>query len=307
MITRLRRRVAGATPMQKGVACILAVTVFFGCMDALAKALATKYDPFFVVWARYASQAVAALLIFAPRLREIVRTERLGLQIFRSGLLFAATIMFFAGFAIMPLAEVIAVAQVAPLAITAMAALVLSEKVGPYRWAAVVIGFLGALVILRPGGEGFGWAALLPLGGALSFAAYGVATRFLGSEDSVWTTFFYTGTVGAVAASLAAPFVWTVPAAADLPLLVLVGLFGAGGQAMLILAMSFAPASLLAPFLYVNLVWATLFGFIFFDETPDLYTVLGAAIIVGAGLFVRWRERRAGRRSTAPPVDGAAR
>lgn len=298
-VAGLRRAWGRLSSLNKAVVCILLVGFFFTCMDTTSKALSQRYDPLFVVWARYASQAAAALLVFAPSLTSRLRTRHLRLQLLRSALLFFATIMFFSGFALMPLAEVIAVAQVAPLAITALAALALAERVGPYRWAGVAAGFLGALVIIGPSGAEIGWAALLPLGGALSFAAYSVATRFLGAEESPWTTFLYTGAVGAAAATLALPWVWETPDIADLPLLAAVGLFGGAGQLMLIFAMGFAPASAVAPFLYINLLWAALFGFVFFDEIPGVATMLGGALIVGAGLYVRHRERLAQRRRQA--------
>lgn len=281
----------------KGVALVLAATFFFNAMDICAKAMTAHYEPFFVVWFRYASQALLALAVFAPALPRLLRTRRLGMQILRSSLLFAATILFFYGFSVMPLADVIAVAQVTPLAITGFAALLLREEVGPIRWAGVAAGFIGALVILRPGFSDVGWAALFPFAGALCFAAYGVATRFLGEDENPWTTFLYTGSVGAVAASLAAPLVWQTPQAEHLPVLLTAGVFGGLGQGALIFAFSYAPASALAPFFYVGLIWATASGYLFFDHLPDLATVIGAAMIVGAGLLVQWREAQIARRS----------
>lgn len=289
---------------RKGAICIVLVTFCFSGMEACAKVLSETNHPFFVVWARYIGQALATVLILAPRLRSVARTERLWLQIVRSALLFVATIMFFTGFSLLQLAEVTALAQVSPLIITALAALVLGEKVGPLRWSGVAFGFLGALVILRPGFDGVGWAALFPLAGALSFALYSIATRFLGSEDSAWTTFFYTGSVGALAASLVVPLVWATPALSDAPLLALISAFGAAGQALLIFALLYAPAATIAPFLYFGLIWATVLGYLIYGDTPDGFTVLGAAMIVAAGLFVRYRERLRARRSEAK-ADGA--
>lgn len=291
-MTRTHAAGASLSDPQKAVLFILGVGLFFTAMDVCAKALSAKYDPFFVIWARYVGQAVGAALVFAPSLARRMRSARPGVQVARSALLFTATCFFFSAFAVMPLADVIAVAQTAPLAITALAALFLGERVGPYRWAAVCAGFVGALIILRPGSEGASWAALLPLFGALAFAAYGVATRFLSQDDSPWTTFLFTGSVGAVAASLAVPFFWSAPRMEDLPLLAVIGLFGAAGQLCFIFALRAASASFVAPFLYINMVWAALAGWVFFSETPDGATALGAAVIAGAGLFVHWRERR---------------
>ncbi|MEM6488399.1 MAG: DMT family transporter [Pseudomonadota bacterium] len=274
----------------QGILALVGVTLLFGCMDATAKYLGGRYDPFFVVWARYAGQAVATLVIFAPRLATLARTDRPGLQILRSTLLFTATVLFFTGFSLMPLAEASAIGQLTALFITALAALVLGERVGPYRWSAVVAGFLGAMLIIQPGTGALGWAALLPMAGALAFAAYSIATRVLGSGENPWTTFLYTGSVGALAASLAVPWFWSVPAVADLPVFALLAAAGALGQALLIFAMRLAPASLLAPFLYLTVVWAGLNGYLLFDEVPGPATLAGTAVIVGAGLFVHWRE-----------------
>ncbi|MEM9147008.1 MAG: DMT family transporter, partial [Pseudomonadota bacterium] len=171
----------------------------------------------------------------------------------------------------------------------ALAALVLGEPVSRLRWAAAGIGFCGALIIAQPGSAALGWAAVFPLGGALAFAAFNITTRYLGTNDPPLTTFFYTGMVGALVASLAVPFVWTTPALADLLLLGLMALLGAAGQGMLIVALRFAAASTLAPFLYVQLIWAAALGLLVFGDWPALTTVLGAAVIVAAGLVAQSR------------------
>lgn len=275
---------------QKGILCIVATTLCFSSMDTMAKLLSARYDPFYIVWARYSSQAVLTFLVFLPQLGVLLRANRPGLQILRSAFLFAATCLFFSGLAIMPMIDVIAVAQVVPLLITGLAALVLSERVGPYRWLGVVAGLIGAMVILRPGFGGVGIASLLPLTAAFVFACYSIATRFLGNEDSVWTTFIFTGMFGAIGASIAVPFFWEVPDIADVPAMVLMGIFGAAGQLALIFAFSYAAASLLAPFLYISMVWAALLGFFVFAEVPDIWTITGAFMIICAGLYVRHRE-----------------
>lgn len=285
------RAIRAMPDVQKGMLLVVIVTFFFSSMDTVSKTLSQTYEPLFVVWWRYFVHTVLALIIFAPRLKNLLKTDRPGLHLLRSLLLFVATILFYYAFATLPLADATAIAQVAPLAITALAVLILGEKIGLHRWASVVIGFVGALIIARPGFGAFGWAGLLPLGGALCFAAYSIATRFLSGGESVWTTFIYTGVIGALASCFYVPFVWQTPAVTDLPLFFAVGLFGAIAQGTLIIALSFAPASTLAPLLYFSLIWGASFGFIIFDEVPDFLTISGAAIIVGAGLYVRHRER----------------
>ena len=275
---------------QKGILCIIGTTLCFASMDTMAKVMGQRYDPFFVVWTRYFSQALFTLMIFAPTLHIYGKANKLSLQIIRSILLFGATCCFFSGFAVMAMVDVIAVAQVVPLIITGLAAFVLAEKVGPYRWLGVVFGLVGALIILRPGFSGLGWSVLLPLGGAFFFATYSVATRFLGNADHVWTTFIYTGVAGAIGATVVVPFFWTIPAISDLPILLIMGALGGLGQLLLIFAFSYAAASLLAPFLYISMVWAALIGFFLFNEVPDFWTITGALMIVLAGLYVRHRE-----------------
>lgn len=269
---------------QKGILAILVATALLSSMDAMSKVLTARYDALFVVWARYMGQAVFTLIVFAPRLSRVMATRRLRLQVVRSALLFVATIFFFLGFKLMPLAEATAIAQIAPLLIMALAAFLLGEPVRPFQWVAAIVGFLGAMVIVQPGAEAFNWACVFPIGGALLFSGFSIATRSLGASDPVWTTFFYTGAVGAVAATVAAPFSWETPALADLPLLAVIGVIGALGQGSLIVAMKFAPASFIAPFIYLQLIWAALLGYLVFGNTPAETTVIGAVIVVGAGL-----------------------
>lgn len=279
------------TAVRNGVLAMIAVTICFASMDATVKALSQHHNAVFIVWARYFGQAAVTLILFAPKLPKLLPTGDLRMQILRSCMLLGATVCYFSALSFMPLAEVTAVAQFSPLLITALAAFVLHEHVGLYRWIAVIAGFVGAMIIIHPGAQTYGWNALLPLGGALAFAGFGIATRFLGGIDSVWTTFIYTTLVGTVLASLVVPFYWEWPAADQLPLLIGAVLFGAVGQAMLIIAMRLAPASLLAPFLYLQLIWATVIGYLFFADIPQAATILGGVIIVVAGLFVQWRER----------------
>lgn len=275
----------------------LAATLSATGMDATGKALSARYDPLMVVWARYVGQVAVTLLLFAPSLRRRLRSNAPGLQIGRSALLACASALFFSAFAIAPLADVAAIGQTAPLLITVMAALLLGERVGPHRWTAVGVGLLGGLVILQPGFEGgLGWASVLAVAGALMFACYSIATRAAGVVDPPWTSFAYTGLVGAAAASIAAPFVWTTPAAADIGLFVAVGLFGSATQAFIIFAFQRGEASAVAPILYAQLIWSTAVGWMLFGEQPTLTLAAGMALIVGAGLYVAHRERVRGRR-----------
>ena len=184
-----------------------------------------------------------------------------------------------------------------PLIITALSALVLGEFVGPRRWAAVAVGFVGVVVILRPGLGVFNPAALIPLAGAALFAVYQIMTKVVARRDSMVTILLYTGWIGFALTSITGPFYWTPPDLKGWILLPIAGFMGVVGHLLLIKALELAPASVLQPFNYTLLIWATAVGFLVFGDLPDTVTVLGAGIVVASGLYTWWRERvRAKRR-----------
>ncbi len=291
-LPRMRAAMAGLGPEAKGILLMLLAIFMFSLMDVIAKGLVERHPPLMVVWARYVSQTFWAFVLFAPRLATLMRTEFIWLQALRSVFLFGATFCFFLSLKFMQLAEALAVFEIAPLVITGLAFLVLREPVGPRRLAGVCAGFLGALIIIRPGTEVFSPASLLPMGAACCYASYSIATRFLGGAEHPLTSFLYTALFGAVAASLAMPFIWQTPDWSDAAIMATFGIIGGAGQYALILALSMASASVLAPIGYVGLVLGATWGLIFFQEVPDAWTALGALVIVGAGLYVWWRERR---------------
>jgi len=295
-MTGMTARFAAIPAEARGAALLVLATALFASMDAIGKGLMQRHDPFQVVWARYAAQAVIVAIIVSPRLGRVIRTARPGLQVIRSALLFMATLCGFFAFSVMPLADATAIFQTAPLAITALAALILREPVGPRRWAGVMVGFLGALIIVRPGADVFQPAALLPMLGALFFAGYSIATRFLGRDESYWTTFLYTAALGALIASAFVPLVWVTPTWGDAALMLAMGAIGSAGQFLLIVAFNTAPASAIAPFTYAGLIFATLWGYLFFGDAPDGWTATGAAVIVGSGVYV-WRRERMRKRA----------
>jgi drug/metabolite transporter (DMT)-like permease len=290
-MTQIAARLAALPGEARGAAVLVLATALFASMDAVGKGLMQRHDPVQVVWARYAGQMLIVMLILNVRLPQAARTRRLGIQLLRSAMMFGATLSGFFAFASMPLAEATAIFEVAPLMITALAALVLGEKVGPRRWAGVFIGFLGALVIVRPGAAVFQPVALLPLVGALCFAVYAIATRFLGRDEGQMTTLLWSATLGTLAASVMVPFVWTTPTPQDAALMALTALLGVGGQFLMIVAFAAAPASAIAPFTYCGLVFAAVLGYAAFGDAPDAWTVAGAVMIVGSGLYVWHRER----------------
>ncbi|MEL6768330.1 MAG: DMT family transporter [Pseudomonadota bacterium] len=293
MPAALTNRLQALTPETRGVLGMAVATFFFITMDSFAKGLGEHLPPMMVVWARYLSQTLLLMLLFAPSLRRRLVTTAPGLQLLRGALLFTVTALFFSALAVLPLAEAIALVQVGPLFMTALAALILAEKVGPRRWAAVAVGLLGALLIIRPGLAVFQPAALLALSAAFCFAAFQVLTRYLGGADAIWTTMLWTSITGLMLATATLPWTWAAPTAAALPGMVLVGAAGLIGHAVFVWAIGQVPASVLAPFNYLSLLWAMLAGLVIFGEVPEALTLLGAAIIVSAGIYVWHRERRA--------------
>ena len=275
----------------RGILWMLATAFCFVSMDALAKYLSQSYPVLQVVWARYVFHLLILALVLGPRLPRVARTGRLGLQFLRSLFLLGATGLFFAALSFIPLADATAIMFVAPILVTAMSVPLLGEHVGPQRWASVVVGFLGALVIIRPGSDAMEPAALLALGAASCYGFYQIATRRLSATDAPLTTLMYSAAVGVLVSSAVVPFFWVTPSPADWLTMMGLGLFGALGHFALIKAFQAATAVTVTPFGYVNLLWAVLFGFVFFGELPDAWTMLGAAIIAASGLYILRREK----------------
>ncbi|MEM9097152.1 MAG: DMT family transporter [Pseudomonadota bacterium] len=291
MIAKIRQRHDALAPMTRGAIGFIVAVLMFNLMDVGAKTLVADYPSPQVVWARYAAQTGLMVLIFLPSIRQRLRTAHLGLQLVRSLFLFSATVVFFTSFFYLELATAAAVFATSPLIITILSAAVLKEQVGPRRWVAVLIGLTGVLIILRPGFDVFQMAALLPALAACFYASYQIATRWLGASEPIWTTLLYTTGVGTVLATLALPFFWVAPTGTDALIMVSMGAFGLAGHVCLVYALNQAPASALAPFNYMGFVWASIVGFIFFAELPDLVTILGASVIISAGIYVWHRER----------------
>ena len=263
----------------------------FACMNALAKGMALQYTIVMVVWARYLSQTVLTVLVFNRNLKTIVKTKRIKIHLFRSALLFGATIFIFAGFANLSLAATMAIFQTAPLLVVILSVVFLSEVVGVKRWLSVVVGFVGALIIIQPGTDTFLIASIFPLLSALCYAGYAVSTRHLGTEEDPRTNFFYTGLVGTIVSTLILfPYLQKIELV-DIVYFTLLGTLGGLGHYCLILALRKSEASLLAPFSYFDLIFSACLGMIFFTEYPTQSLIIGATIIVGAGIYTWYRGR----------------
>lgn len=280
-----------------GVALQLTALAVFVCMDTMLKLLTARFVVPQLMWARFFFGLLAAALFFLLlRGRLPWRSRAPWLQAARSLLLAASNLLFSSALAHLPLTDCTAIGFASPLFTVALAALWLRESVGPRRWIGVGIGFLGVLIALRPpfltGGAPMHWAAILPLGTAATFAVYQILTRRLATIDDPRTTILHTGLAASLATSLALPLVWTPPAAGDWVLLVALGLLGGIGHGLLVLAYARAPASLLAPMSYTQLIWASLSALLVFGEPPDPITLLGAAVIALGGVLVALPDHR---------------
>ncbi|MBT7758266.1 MAG: DMT family transporter, partial [Rhodospirillaceae bacterium] len=213
-------------------------------------------------------------------------------QLIRAVLMIASTFLFVNGLRRMPLAETIAIAFVGPIFVTALAPVILSERVGWRRWAAVLVGFAGVIVILRPGGGELNWAALLPAGAALCGASRDLLTRGISHGEASGTTLFYSTLGVALAGAVMMPFGWQTPAVGDLGLFALAGLLLSVAHFLHIETFRFAEAAVVAPFKYSSLLWAMVIGFLIWGDIPDSRTLLGAALLVGSGLYIFHREGR---------------
>lgn len=285
---------------QLGILLLCAGVAMFGMGEACVKVLAKDFDILQVVWARYTFHALVFLLIFSRTgIRSQMVTRRPFLHLARSAALLCGTVFFFTALIYLPLPEAVAINFASPLLVTALSIPFLGEKVGPRRWAAIFVGFIGVLVIIRPGLGVMHWAAALPLGTAVCYACYQIMTRIAGRTENTRTSLFWTSAVGVIVMSCIAPFVWTAPDATSWALMVATGAFFGFGHYLLIRAFEVAPVSTLSPFLYSQIIWVTLISVFIFHQVPDRIAMLGAAIVIASGLYIWHRETRDGRR-TAP-------
>ena len=270
---------------------MLLASLLFVSLDTVAKYLTATYPVEQIVWARFSFHLLVALIIMSPQGFGRLKSNQPWLQLLRSAFMLGANAFFFLALQSIPLVTASAVVFVGPLLVTALSVPLLGERVGPRRWAAVAVGFAGAMLIIRPGTDFMHAATVLPLLAALSFSFYQICTRILARHDDPMTTLTYTAVAGSLAATAIVPTSWITPDTVGWMAMIAAGIFGALGQWALIKAISAAPVSTIAPFGYTGLVWATLFGFVTFGDIPDLYTLCGAVIIAASGLYVLHRER----------------
>lgn len=283
--------------VSRGVLMVMTSVVIFSVGDLLAKYLTRFYPIPLIVWARFACHLLLVVILLGPRHgRALVRTKRPLMQFLRGVLLLLGSLFFVGALKYMPLAEATAIAYLAPLLVTLMSVLFLKEKVELARWVAVICGFIGVLIIIRPGSGVFTWAALLPIGNALSFATYQILTRRLAGLESPYTSIFYVGLVGTVLMAAVVPGVWMPPQNPQhAAVFGAIGLLGVLGHLILIKAYDHAPASRLAPFSYSQLIWVAAIGFFAFGDFPDVWSLFGIAVLVASGVYIASHQRRQAR------------
>ncbi len=275
----------------RGILLLLIAIVTFSCSDALSKYLVADLPVTEIAWLRYAT---FLLLMIAPILRAgpaALRSARPGLQMLRGAGMLGSSLLFIAGLAYLPLADATAIGFVSPMFITALSIPMLGETVGARRWLAIAVGLIGVVIIVRPGTGSFQPAALLPALSAASWALALVITRKMSGADGTVTTLAYSAFFPCVALSLTLPFAWVTPTPVQLGFAILYGSVATLAQWLVALAYRQAPASVLAPLSYTQLVWSAALGYLVFGAFPDTWTFAGAAIIMASGLYTAHRER----------------
>ena len=274
-----------------GITLLCSGVAFFSVGEACVKARSKDYDILQVVWARYLFHAVVFILIFSRSgIVNQMKTSRPILHVARSIVLMLGTITFFTALIYLSMPEAVAINFAAPLLVTALSIPILGEKVGPRRWVAILIGFAGVLIIIRPGLGVMHWAAVLPLLTAIFYAAYQIMTRIAGRTEDTRTSLFWTSTVGVIVMTCIVPFVWKSPDLASWGIMVAMGALFGFGHYLLIRAFEVTAVSTLSPFQYTQIVWVTIISVIIFKQIPDNYSILGTAIVIASGLYVWHRE-----------------
>ena len=288
-----------ANQTARGIAFMCLAVSLFPFLNATVKMLGADYAVQQILWVRYLGHFVLMLLIFLPfHGLNLFRTDNLVAQLIRSLLLLGSTSCYFLALTYLPLTTAAAISFTSPFMVTALSVPFLGERVGPRRWAAVAVGFVGALIIIRPGGDGFHGAELLVVANAVFYSLYQIMTRRLAGRDNPATTITYTAIFGAILPSLVGPIYWVTPVVEiHWAMLAATGLIGGLGHFFVVKAFQFAEASVISPFAYGQLVGAVILGFFIFGEFPDLWTWVGSAIIIACGAYITYRETILGRLS----------
>jgi drug/metabolite transporter (DMT)-like permease len=284
-----------------GIALMCGAVALFACLDTTAKFLNTQMDSLQVAWARYTSAFVLTLIVSNPLTHpRLLRTRSPKLQITRSLLLVGSTALNFLGLRWLQLDEALSIIFTFPLLVAIISGPMLGEWIGWRRWTAIGFGFVGVLLITRPGLGGMHPAALFTLGATICYGFYAVITRIVSRVDSNQTSLFYANFIGALVMLPVIPVVWQPPVDWVVALLmVMIGVLGSTGHYFLIAGHKLAPASVLSPFVYTQLIWVIIFGYLVFGQVPNSWTIAGAAIVIASGLYLLYRERKLGKSTTS--------
>lgn len=284
-----------------GIALMCGAVALFACLDTTAKYLNTQMDSLQIAWARYTSAFVLTLIVSNPLTHpRLLRTRSPKLQITRSLLLVGSTALNFLGLRWLQLDEALSIIFTFPLLVAIISGPMLGEWIGWRRWTAIGFGFVGVLLITRPGLGGMHPAALFTLGATICYGFYAVITRIVSRVDSNQTSLFYANFIGALVMLPVIPVVWQPPVDWVVALLmVMIGVLGSTGHYFLIAGHKLAPASVLSPFVYTQLIWVIIFGYLVFGQVPNSWTVAGAAIVIASGLYLLYRERKLGKSTTS--------
>lgn len=275
----------------RGILLIIGATVLFSTSDATAKYVTRTLPVIELAWVRYFVFAVAAAVMALRQRRDLPRTRRPWQQLLRGVTILASALLFLVGLRVLPMADAAAINFISPLLITALAVPFLGETVRLGRWIALGFGLFGAVLAAQPGSGAFQLAAIFPALSALAWAFAMVLTRGFAATERPVTTLLWTAVSGLILLSLILPLDARMPTGREMLLSLLVGVVASGGQFLVILAYQSAPASLLAPFSYMQLIWSTLAGYLVFNSVPSSATLAGAAVIAGSGLYSARRER----------------
>ena len=287
-----------------GIALMCGAVALFACLDTLAKYLNAHMDSLQIAWARYTSAFVLTFFISNPLTQSgLLRSGRLKLQIVRSLLLVGSTAFAFLALRWLQLDEALSIIFTFPFIVAIASGPMLGEWLGWRRWSAICFGFAGVLLITRPGFGGMHPAALFTLMATVCYGIYAVITRIVSRVDSNQTSLFYANFVGALVMLPVIPFVWTTPENWLIALmLIATGVLGSGGHFLLIAGHRLAPAAVLSPFVYTQLIWVVILGYLVFDHIPNYWTMAGAAMVIGSGLYLLYRERKTGKSTTIEAV-----
>lgn len=275
----------------RGITLLLLAEMLFASMDTIAKHLGQELPVAMVAWGRYAFHLGFMLMLFpGRRLLPLLRVRNVKLTLVRGVLLLFATMSFFTAIRHIPLADAVAISFVAPLFVVALSIPLLGERVGPRRWAAVLIGLVGVLVIVRPGFGDVHWAYGLMLFMALIFAAFVIVTRMLTRTEETMSILFYAALMGTIGTSALLPFFWQTPTLVQVGWMAAMGAIGGVSQLLMINAYKVATASTLAPFQYIQIIFAAFWGYLIFGDFPDNWVIAGGTIVIASGLYVMHRE-----------------